>query len=370
MDPLTRYSTDIATNKITPDAAQQQVVGKLQELWLNLSCTKNRWAELKYRLGMASPPPRGIYLWGGVGRGKTYLMDLLYDCIPGQRKQRTHFHRFMQSVHGQLTHLQGTDNPLEKIADRLSRSSRILCFDEFFVDDIGDAMLLAELLRALFARRVCLVATSNNHPDNLYANGLQRQRFLPAIALLHTHTEVIELVGNTDYRLRSLSRARLYHCPPQADADNALLNLFNELTPDGTHSKQNHPIEILGRQIHARHCADDIVWFDFTELCDTPRSAFDYVELARLYHSLIISNIPLLDDTTTDQTRRLINLVDALYDRRVKLIISAAAPPNKLYQGQALTAEFKRTHSRLLEMQSHAYLAAASGSFKKVPDNP
>ena len=361
MSPLGRYNAAVEAGLVVPDPAQRGVVGRLEELWQGLGPhLEGGWGvRLKRRLGMGPPLPKGIYLWGGVGRGKTWLMDMFYDCLPGERKQRTHFHRFMQDVHRQLAARQGEAAPLEKIAAAISRRVRVLCFDEFFVEDIGDAMILAGLLRALFARRVCLVATSNCHPDRLYADGLQRQRFLPAIAMLHAHTEVLELGGGTDYRLRRLRRARLYHSPLGPEADAALQRLFKQLAGDPARISRDCTVDILGRPLPARYCADDMAWFDFAALCAGPRSAFDYVELARLYHSIILSDTPALDDSTADQVRRLISLVDTLYDRRVKLILSAAVPLSRLYQGRRLAFEFQRTQSRLLEMQSQSYLAAS-----------
>ena len=393
-DPLGRYAAAIESAAASPDPAQWQAAEHLQTLWLRLSPQLRRWQRrqrwpwswlrhfsrlghlVRLGLGRRRQPPKGLYLWGGVGRGKTWLMDMFYDSLPGsclpgdclpenslsaaaaQGKRRTHFHRFMQEVHRRLAELQGSKAPLQRIAADIAKHTRVLCFDEFFVDDIGDAMILSGLLQALFARGVCLVATSNCHPEQLYPNGLQRQRFLPAIALLKQHTEVVELTGSTDYRLRSLSQARLYHSPAGPKADESLLKLFHQLTTDPSRIARDCSIEILARPLTARYCADDVIWFDFSVLCDGPRSTHDYIELAHLYHGLIVSNIPALNDSALDKTRRFISLVDELYDRSVKLILSAAAPLAELYQGQSLAFEFRRTHSRLQEMQSQAYLAA------------
>ena len=285
-------------------------------------------------------------------------MDLFYDCLPFEKKLRTHFHRFMQRVHSELTMLQGEKNPLEKVAENISSEARVLCFDEFFVLDIGDAMILTGLLGALFRLDVIVVTTSNIAPDRLYQDGLQRDRFLPAIELIKQHTDVIEIGPGTDYRLRSLSQATLYHCPINSGTYRMLLDCFYELAPDKTEAKQDEIIEILDRNLQSRFCADDVVWFEFDELCDGPRSAFDYVEIARLFHALIISNVPQLNDSLRDQARRFVSLVDELYDRRVKLIIAAEVPIQSLYQGEILAIEFERTRSRLTEMQSHEYLGS------------
>ncbi|PCJ24963.1 MAG: cell division protein ZapE [SAR86 cluster bacterium] len=366
MNPQQRYDLDIQQNLITTDPAQQRIVLCLQELFdeLQRQPDKNKFSMLRLRKlqrnlmgsGDADGYIRGLYLWGGVGRGKTYLMDLFYDCLPIKKKLRTHFHRFMQRVHGELVTLQGEKNPLELVADRIAKEAQVLCFDEFFVQDIGDAMILAVLLEALMKRNVVLVATSNIAPDQLYENGLQRDRFLPAIDLIKQHTRVVEIETGVDYRLRSLSQATLYHHPISEATEGLLLDSFYELAPDKSEVKKRVYVELLNRKLLSRYCADDVVWFEFEQLCEGPRSAFDYVELAKLYHAVLLSNVPVLDEDRNDSARRFISLVDELYDRRVKLIISAQAPIQSLYQGQKLNFEFERTRSRLLEMQSHEYL--------------
>ncbi len=298
-----------------------------------------------------------MYLWGGVGRGKTYLMDIFFDCLPGDRKQRTHFHRFMQKIHQDLTQLQGRKNPLDEIAEAIAKDIQVLCFDEFFVQDIGDAMILGGLMKALFENGVILVATSNIHPDGLYENGLQRERFLAAIDLIKEHTEVAEIGSGVDYRLRSLKQANLYHCPITSDTEGILHQYFNELAPDISEIRSGEIVELLGREVRSRFCGDDVVWFEFDQLCAGPRSAFDYVELSKLFHALILSGVPRLGEDRKDQAKRFISLVDELYDRRVKLIISADVEIESLYQGGTLSFEFERTQSRLLEMQSEQYLS-------------
>lgn len=299
---------------------------------------------------------KGLYIWGGVGRGKTYLMDVFFESLPGESKMRTHFHRFMQRVHRDLVSLQGEKNPLERVADQIARESRVLCFDEFFVRDIGDAMILTGLLEALFERQVILIATSNIEPDRLYEDGLQRQRFLPAIALIKEHTKTIEIQSGVDYRLRSLAQATLYHSPISEDTQAKLMACFNELTPDRSHVHKGAEIEILERRIGTQYCSKDVVWFDFEQICEGARSAFDYVELAKIYHAVILSGVPQMQENASDSARRFISLVDELYDRRVKLVIAAEVSIAELYTGDKLRFEFERTESRLIEMQSQAYL--------------
>lgn len=368
--PKQKYTKDLESGLIVFDAMQEQVVSHLQTLFDELivngvgSEAKNSGlsgllAGLLSRQDPIDKGTNGLYIWGGVGRGKTYLMDLFFDCLPFKQKQRTHFHRFMQFVHDELTQLQGQKNPLDKLADLIADQSRVLCFDEFFVLDIADAMILAGLLDALFKRHVVLIATSNINPDGLYENGLQRQRFLPAIELLKSHTAVIELASGLDYRLRSLERANLYLCPITERTDTELSAKFVELTRVSAPAEEGEELIILGRPIKTRRYAGDIAWFEFDELCGGPRSAFDYIELAKLFHTIIIGNVPAMGDEENDQARRFVSLIDELYDRRVKLVISANARIDSLYAGLGLAFAFERTQSRLLEMQSHEYLGYA-----------
>ena len=357
-----RYLADVDAGKITFDEEQLRVLGKLERLASELLAgvaAPSPLQRLATLFGRTPPAPQGVYLCGGVGRGKTFLMDLFYDSLVAVPRRRTHFHRFMQEVHQRLTVLQGETNPLRKLAKELSAEVRLLCFDEFFVQDIADAMLLAGLLETLFAEGVVLVATSNIEPQGLYRNGLQRERFLPAIALLNSHTQVVKVSPGSDYRLRSLELATLYHCPDGAQARQAMQGSMVELVANPEHLQSGQRIEVLGRVLQTQLLGDGVVWFEFAELCDGPRSAFDYVELARLYETVLISGVPVFNDSRNDQARRFINLVDELYDRRVKLIIAADAPIVELYQGSQLSFEFERTASRLLEMQSKDYLGAA-----------
>lgn len=305
--------------------------------------------------GRRPEPEIGLYFWGGVGRGKTYLVDTFYECLPFDNKLRIHFHRFMQRVHGELTALEGTKNPLEVVADRLADEAMVVCFDEFFVTDIGDAMILGGLMEALFARGVTLVATSNIVPARLYENGLQRQRFLPVIALVEKYTEVVNVDAGIDYRLRTLKQAELYHYPLDAEADISLRTSFDALAVEpGQHWER---IEINGRYLTVRCLAEDVAWFDFKELCDGPRSQNDYIELARIFHAVLLSGVPQFNASLNDQARRFVNLVDEFYDRNVKLVMAAEKPLLELYAGGSLAFEFQRTQSRLQEMQSHEYLA-------------
>jgi len=359
LSPLQRYLRDLDKEGFVKDPAQKMAVDKLQMLYEALiedQKLRDRQASSWFnKFSRKQPKPvKGLYFWGGVGRGKTYLMDNFYESLPFKQKMRIHFHRFMQRVHGELKQLDGQKNPLVIVAKRLSEEARIICFDEFFVSDIGDAMILAGLMEELFANGVSLVCTSNIVPDGLYKDGLQRARFLPAIALVKEHTEVVNVDGGNDYRLRTLEQAELYHHPLDEQATINLEKYFGQLAVET--GSQDLELEINGRTLHAKRHADDVVWFEFKELCDGPRSQNDYIELAREFHAVILSNVPQMSVETDDQARRFINLVDEFYDRSVKVIISAEAPIHELYQGGKLSFEFERTESRLLEMQSQEYL--------------
>ena len=305
------------------------------------------------RLRQRAPATTGLYLWGGVGRGKTYLMDLFFECLPFKAKHRMHFHRFMLRVHGELTELQGVPNPLAHVAERIADEGRVLCFDEFSVSDIGDAMILGELLGALFDRGVTVVATSNVEPSRLYENGLQRRRFVPAIERIETHMEVLRIVDGVDYRLRVLASADTYHHPASEETDRRLAASFAALAP---HGEVGTSIEVNGRRIPARGVGDGAAWFDFADICDGPRSANDYIEVSREFHTVLISNVPSFGADSEDLSRRFIALVDEFYDRGVNLVLSAACDIGCLYRGQLLRMEFERTRSRLREMRSPAYL--------------
>ena len=315
-----------------------------------------KWLPKRLRPGLEAV--QGLYLWGGVGRGKTMLMDMFYASLPEEGKKRIHFHRFMRGVHHDLTRLandDGTADPLQVIADEFARDHHVLCFDEFFVSDIADAMILGELLSGMFDRGVTLVATSNVEPDRLYEDGLQRRRFLPAIDKLKTHTLVHHVGGDVDYRLRVLKAAEIYHSPLDSDAAANMQRYFTALAPEAPRTDVD--IEVEKRQIRVRQLADDVGWFDFASLCEGPRSQNDYIELARIFHAVLLSDVKQFTTRNEDSARRFIALVDEFYDRNVKLIISAEVPILSLYAGKRLQFEFERTVSRLLEMQSHEYLA-------------
>jgi len=356
LSPLVRYESDIKENEFSFDAAQHQAITQLDILFYQIIERQKKSGRLLNRLFDRSPKPlTGLYMWGGVGRGKTYLMDSFYDVLPIKKKKRLHFHRFMYWVHQELKELSGNSDPLIIIAEKLAEETQILCFDEFFVSDIGDAMILAGLLLEMFRLGITLVATSNIIPDKLYRNGLQRTRFLPAIELINQHTQVLNVDGGVDYRLRTLEQAEIYHSPLDQAAEDNLHFSFNNLAVD--EPEENTKIVINGREIDVRVKADGIIWLDYTSACVGPRSAKDYIELSRLHHSVLLSAVPRLDDGNNDQVRRFISLVDEFYERNVKLIISAAVPLIELYNGNILEFEFKRTLSRLQEMQSHDYLA-------------
>ena len=344
------------------DAAQRLAVEKLQSVYEQLIAVSEVKSGLFDRLRGRSPrqlPVKGLYFWGGVGRGKTYLMDNFYESLPFEQKMRVHFHRFMRRVHRDLTQYSGVKNPLEKVAEGIARDARVICFDEFFVSDITDAMILGGLMEQLFARGVTLIATSNIVPDKLYTNGLQRQRFLPAIALVKQHCEVVNVDSGTDYRLRALEQAELYHSPLDEQAEVSLHRTFDSLVPARDEVREDVALEVEGRDIACRYVGEDVAWFDFMALCDGPRSQNDYIELAREFHAVLISDVPQLGRDNEDQARRFISLIDEFYDRNVKLAMSVAVPLEAFYRGGNLAFEFERTLSRLLEMQSHDYLARA-----------
>jgi cell division protein ZapE len=356
MTPFDQYQRDLARPDFHHDVAQARAVDALQDLYQRLLADAERRRGL---LGKLRRPQSqtGLYMWGGVGRGKTYLMDVFFESLPFADKERMHFHRFMQHIHREMRARQGEKNPLDGIARDFARRARVLCFDEFFVTDITDAMILATLLGTLFEEGVTLVATSNIVPDDLYRDGLQRSRFLPAIALLKQHTRVLNVDGGIDYRLRLLEQAELYHCPLGLASDAFLTERFATLETDHGDHRENVDVQIEGRPIHARKIADDVAWFEFRALCDGPRSQNDYIELAREYHTVLLANVERMGVATDDIARRFINLVDEFYDRGVKLIITAEVPIEDIYAGGRLEFEFARTRSRLLEMQSHEYLA-------------
>lgn len=351
------YEESLHRNGHVKDSAQLDVIARFEDLQARLLAQRPRKGGLRTMFFRSEPREivRGLYIWGGVGRGKTFLMDLFFENLPVEQKRRIHFHRMMHDVHKRMKTLSFVEDPLDKIAASIAQDTRVLCFDEFFVSDIGDAMILGRLLEGLFSRGVTLVTTSNARPDDLYKEGLQRQRFLPAIALLNSYTDVINMDGGTDYRLRILQKAGTYLTPDDDKAAERLNYFFSETA--STQVATDIDLDINGRDIRARRCAKGIAWFRFTDICDGPRSQADYIEIARWYPSVIISGVPQFDALRDDQARRFISLVDEFYDRRVKLILSADVDVPDLYTGSRLSFEFSRTLSRLIEMQSTEYLA-------------
>jgi len=353
------HRASLARHGYEPDRAQLAAGAKLEDLRRRLQSKSRRgWAErARAMLSRESRRlERGIYLWGGVGRGKTFLMDLFF-AHAGVPARREHFHRFMKDVHARLGQLRNREDPLELVAADLARDHRVLCLDELFVSDIADAMILSGLFGGLVARGVSLVCTSNSRPSDLYRDGLQRSRFLPAIALLERHTEIVNVDAGIDYRLRELERAPLYFDAADPGAERSLLDRFVAIA--GEAGSEHDAIDIEGRQIEFRRSTGDVIWFDFTAICAGPRSQSDYVEIARDFHAVVVSDVPQFTAAQDNEARRFIALVDEFYDRNVKLVLSARAPAHELYRGERLRFEFERTRSRLAEMQSHDYLSRA-----------
>lgn len=351
------YEESLRREGHVEDPSQLDVIARLEDLQERLAAQRPRKGGLRTMFFRSEPREtvRGLYIWGGVGRGKTFLMDLFFESLAIEQKRRIHFHRMMHDVHERMKTLSFVEDPLDKVAASIAQDTRVLCFDEFFVGDIGDAMILGRLLDGLFRRGVTLVTTSNSRPDHLYNEGLQRQRFLPAIKLLTEYTDVVNMDGGTDYRLRILQKAGTYLSPDDEVAAERLNYFFNESA--SLQIETDRDLEINGRAIRARRCAKGVAWFRFEDICDGPRSQADYIEIARWYPSVIISGVPQFDAIRDDQARRFISLVDEFYDRRVKLILSTAADVGDLYTGTRLSFEFDRAASRLIEMQSTEYLA-------------
>lgn len=357
MTPSAAYQLDVERGVRQDDPAQRAVLAVLDRIHSQRTerAAEGALSRFLSRFRVV-PPVRGLYLHGGVGRGKTYLIDLLHDTLPGKRKLRLHFHRFMGMIHERLREVAGAADPLQHIAHDCAREVDLLCLDEFFVQDIGDAMILGEFLNHLFDAGVTLVTTSNLPPKRLYEHGLQRARFLPAIALIERHCEVRELASAMDYRLRALSAAGVYLVPADATAQSRLSRMFDELAPGAMHA--DRVLRVLDRDIPLTRLADDQVWFDFAALCEGPRAVADYIEIARSFHTVFISAVPQFDTSqrSEDAAKRFIYLVDEFYDRNVKLVLSAAADPLALYRGDRHRHEFERTTSRLIEMLSDDYL--------------
>ncbi|MDR2872508.1 MAG: AFG1 family ATPase [Xanthomonadaceae bacterium] len=355
--PSQRYAAGAQRGEWRDDPAQHPALRELDRIHSALLQTsaEHGWSErLNFWRKTVPESVKGLYYWGEVGRGKTFLVDLFYEGLPIERKFRTHFHRFMRSIHDRLHGHAGQSDPLVQIAKEWRNNLRVLVLDEFFVTDIGDAMLLARLLERLFAEGVTLVTTSNTAPENLYKDGLQRTGFLPAIALLENRCVVLHSEGQEDYRLRALTQSPVYHMPLGAYSERWLQQRWEELSNHTPIQPGN--IEIEGRNIPFRARGRDIIWFDFAALCEGPRSTNDYIEIAHEFSAVVISNIPEFDRHNEDPARRFVNLIDELYDRQVNLICSAAAAPTVLYNRNSLQGAFERAASRLIEMQSIEYL--------------
>ena len=356
------YLHELAQHGFKSDPAQLAALGQLDRLRRDLmraakTPPESMASRVLKTLARSKPaaPIRGIYLWGGVGRGKTWLMDLFFQNLPIEQKLRSHFHRFMHDVHDQLRKLRKQADPLATVAMNLAATTRLLCFDELFVDDIADAMLLGTLFRELTERGVTLVFTSNVPPAGLYPDGLQRQRFMPAIELLERHCQVVAIDGGVDYRLRQLTQASIYLSSKDPASTARLRDVFEDLA-DGP-GDAGGSIVIGSRQVPVVRQSENVVWFDFVAVCDGPRGKDDYIEIAREYQTVIVAGVPVFDEKLENAARRFIALVDEFYDRNVNLIVSAAAAPDSLYRGEKLRFEFRRTASRLTEMQTEKYLA-------------
>ena len=359
MTPLEKYQADLLATDFYSDPAQAALVQQIDALFHAIVAQRQLNNNLLHRVKLrfrqdSVCPVKGLYLWGGVGRGKTYLMDSLYDCLPFGEKKRMHFYRFMQMVHAKLKAITDQINPLQIVADSIVADAQVLCLDEFHVNDIADAMLLGGLLQALFAHGCTILMTSNQVPERLYWDGLQRQQFLPTIALINGYMEVVHLDANTDYRLCFLDKTDRYH-PVLDDTAHAMLERsFNHIASGEIIKGQ--PYLIQDRMIDTVQYADRVIWFEFDGLCGTHRGSADYIEIAMLFHTVIIANIPIMDDDMNDEAKRFIACIDEFYDQAVKVIISAAATAQSIYTGKRLAQSFLRTTSRLNEMQTHAYL--------------
>ncbi|MDH2320700.1 cell division protein ZapE [Providencia rettgeri] len=367
MSPTMRYQQALADGNYQPDDVQKLAVERLDKIYQNLvnapsivpsekpSGLKQRFSRLLGKAPATSiVPVQGLYMWGGVGRGKTWLMDMFYESLPGTRKLRLHFHRFMKKVQEDLMALQGQENPLDIIADEFKKHTDVLCFDEFFVSDITDAMILGTLLEGLFARGIMLVATSNIIPDDLYRNGLQRARFLPAIEQIKKYCDVMNVDAGIDYRLRTLTQAHLFLSPINSENRQHLDDVFVKLA--GKQGEQSPVLEVNHRKMQAIRTAEGVLAIEFKVLCEEPRSQNDYIYLSNCYHTILLYNVPAMGTNDENSARRFLALIDEFYERKVKLIINAAVPMESLYQGQLLTFEYQRCLSRLQEMQSEEYL--------------
>ena len=350
------YEAELAQRGYQSDAAQLRAVHALERCETEWADYKARRSNALTKLIRRPPIPRGVYMHGGVGRGKSFLMDCFFQAVPLQRKTRLHFHEFMREVHRELQELKGTADPLDELGARIARRFRLICFDEFHVADVTDAMILHRLLAALFSNRVSIITTSNFHPDELYPNGLHRDRILPAIELLKQQLEVVNVDAGTDYRQQTLAGIEMLHTPLGPEAEAAMERAFSKLAEARDEAAVMH---IEHRELHALRRAGGVVWFDFKTLCGGPRSQNDYLEIASRFHTVLLSHVPQMPPRLASEARRFTWLVDVLYDRRVKLVMSCAVPPEELYTEGPLAHEFPRTVSRLHEMQSAEFLALA-----------
>ncbi len=351
---IAAYDKALSDRGFVSDPAQVHAIRALERCATEWAAYKHKRSNSLKKLFVRPEIPRGVYMYGGVGRGKSFLMDCFFHAVPIQRKTRLHFHEFMREVHRELRELQGIVNPLDELGKRMAQRYKLICFDEFHVADVTDAMVLHRLLDALFKHGVGFVTTSNFHPDGLYPDGLHRDRILPAIELLKQRLEVINVDHGTDYRHRALEHVHLYHTPLNAEADQAMERAFNDIAEAGD---ETPVLTIESRQIQAHRKAGGLIWFDFKTLCGGPRSQNDYLELASQFHTLMLSNVPQMSVRMASEARRFTWLVDVLYDRKVKLVMSAEVPPEQLYVEGPMAHEFPRTVSRLVEMQSAEFLA-------------
>ncbi len=366
MNVVSLYEESLARRGFVADPSQRRAVERLQRLFEEWSAYKARRRTALRRLLVKPPLPKGVYLWGAVGRGKSFLMDAFFLCVPLVRKRRVHFHHFMREIHRELDSLKGTEDPIAAVAERTARRYRLICFDEFHVSDIADAMILGRYLWQVMDRGVQFVMTSNYPPDRLYPNGLQRERFLPAITLLEERLDVLQVDNGIDYRRLKMERLKVYHLGK--GAEDALERIFGELRDV---EEERHPLDVEGRRIPYRRRAGGLVWFEFSVLCGGPRSYTDYVDLARRFHTVILSGVPRMSAKQADAARRFTWLVDVFYDDRVNLVVSAEAAPEALFTEGEASAEFQRTVSRLHEMQTAAYLQSerrrTGGEIQGVP---
>ena len=363
LSPAERYAQALSSGQFMPDDAQAIAVHELDRVWVEL-IQRFKASKKAFRRFRRQTSPKGVYMWGGVGRGKTWLMDQFYDSIPFRRKIRMHFHHFMQHVHRELNKLSGQRNPLDLVADQIYKDAVVICFDEFFVSNVTDAMILSDLFQKLFERGITLVATSNIAPEGLYKNGIHRDRFIPTIEMVKKHCQVLNVDAGVDYRLRVLKQAQLFKSPLTHDNQNWMAQRFSALTQTQQHSDE--PIIINNRIVETVAHTEDVLWCEFAELCLKPRSPADFIEIANIYNTVLVSNVPHLTDFLNDGTRRFIYLVDEFYDRGVKLLLTSEDNIVDIYQGEKLAFEIERTRSRLLEMQSDEYLHSEHRQIEKI----